>query len=301
MNHKLGSKQHLKYYKMKNLLLFAFVALSFSANAQFTVWEDDFNDGDITDWTIWDTNTDGHKWQANKNLQVGENGAVDLTIGTHSVLAVYAFDFETNEFFPNPDFEWAASPAIDLSFYGGTTELVISAQKMIMDGTSELYIYASTSPEKESFVLLKTLTVEREPQGDLEPHFSDFTIDISEYAAGEEAFYFAIVTDKFALYAGHEVDNVKITATEVVAGIDDITKPTTIIRQNPVAETLQLQLGTTVNTEDLNLQIYNVSGMLVKQTKYNETGIAVSDLAGGMYFLQLSDGSITERLKFIKK
>ncbi|MNK42460.1 hypothetical protein D3C87_611450 [compost metagenome] len=284
---------------MKNLLLFAFVALSFSANAQFTVWEDDFNDGDITDWTIWDTNADGHTWQANKNVQVDENGAIDLTTGTHNVLAVYAFDFETNEFFPNPDFEWAASPAIDLSFYKGT-QLVINTQKMIYDGSSDLYIYGSISAEKESFVVLDTIHIQREPQGDLETHFSDFTIDISEYA-GEEQFYFAIVTDEFALYAGHEVDNVKITATEVIASIDDFAKTTTKIQQNPVAETLQLQLGTTIDAQDLNLHIYNVSGMLVKQTKYNESGIAVSDLAGGMYFLQLSDGSITERLKFIKK
>lgn len=285
---------------MKNLLLFAFVAFSLSANAQFTVWEDDFNDGDITDWTRWDTNADGHTWQANKNVQVSESGAVDLTTGTHNVLAIYAFDFETNEFFPNPDFEWTVSPAIDLSFYTGTTQLVINTQMMINDGPADLYIYGSISPEKESFVVLDTIHIHRDPQADFETHFSDFTIDISEYA-GEEKFYFAIVTDEFALYAGHEVDNVKITATEVAAGIHDIAKPTTKIRQNPVAETLQLQLGTTVNKENLNLQIYNVSGMLVKQAKYNETGIGVSDLAGGMYFLQLSDGGITERLKFIKK
>lgn len=285
---------------MKNLLLFAFVALSFSANAQFTVWEDDFNDGNITDWTVWDLNGDEHKWQANKNVQMNESGAADITLGTHNVLAVYAFDFETNEFFPNPNYEWAASPSIDLSFYKGTTQLVINAQKMIMDGTSDLYIYASTSPERESFVVLDTITVERNPQADLDTHFSDYTIDISEYA-GEEQFYFAIVTDQFALYAGHEIDNVKITATEVVTGINDVIKTATKIQQNPVAETLQLQLSTTIDAEALDVQIYNTSGMLMKDARYIESGISVSDLASGMYFLKLSNGTVTERLKFIKK
>lgn len=285
---------------MKNLLLFAFVALSFSANAQFTVWEDDFNDGNITDWTVWDLNGDEHKWQVNKNVQMNESGAADITLGTHNVLAVYAFDFETNEFFTNPNYEWAASPSIDLSFYKGTTQLVINAQKMIMDGTSDLYIYASTSPERESFVVLDTITVERNPQADLDTHFSDYTIDISEYA-GKEQFYFAIVTDQFALYAGHEIDNVKITATEVVTGIDDVTKTATKILQNPVSETLQLQLSTTIDAGALNVQIYNTSGMLVKDGRYTESGISVSDLASGMYFMKLFDGTITERLKFIKQ
>ncbi|RWW91716.1 T9SS type A sorting domain-containing protein [Flavobacterium cerinum] len=285
---------------MKNLLLFAFVALSFSANAQFTVWEDDFNDGNITDWTVWDLNGDEHKWQVNKNVQVGESGAIDLTTGTHNVLAVYAFDFETNEFFPNPDFEWTVSPAIDLSFYTGVTELVINTQKMIYDGASDLYIYGSISPEKESFVVLDTIHIHRDPQADLDTHFSDYTIDISQYA-GKEQFYFAIVTDQFALYAGHEIDNVKITATEVVTGIDDVTKTATKIKQNPVSETLQLQLSTAIDAEALNVQIYNTSGMLVKDGRYTESGISVSDLSSGLYFLKLSNGTVTERIKFIKK
>lgn len=291
---------------MKNLLLFAFVTLSFTANAQFTVWEDDFNDGDITDWTVWDLNADGISWQANRNLQQTESGAIDITtLGTHKVMAVYAIDMETGGVLGNGegypfDYEWVKSPVIDLSFYTGTTQLVINTQTMIYDGVSTLDIYASTSPEQESFVLVETLNIIREPIGGTDEQFNDYTVDISEYA-GENQFYFAIVTDKNANYLGHEVDNVKITATEVVASIDDLAKTATKIHQNPVAETLQLQLGSSINTEVLSLQIYNVSGMLVKNAVYTETGVSVSDLAGGMYFLHLSDGSVTERLKFIKK
>lgn len=293
--------------KMKNLLLFAFVAFSYSANAQFTVWEDDFNDGTITDWTVYDLNGDGQSWQANKNLQLTESGALDITTsGTHQVMAVYGVDMQTGEQlqykegFPGHNYEWVVSPSIDLSFYKGTTKLVINAQKTISDSTTDLYVYASTSPERESFVVIDTISIIREPQGSVDEQFKDYTVDISEYA-GEEHFYFAIVTDKFGLYLGHEIDNAKITATEVVAGIDEITKTLIKIKQNPVAETLQLQLGTTANNEVLNLQIYNVSGMLIKETQYTDSGISVNDLASGVYFLKVNDGIRTERLKFIKK
>ncbi|MHA3790009.1 T9SS type A sorting domain-containing protein [Flavobacterium hauense] len=293
---------------MKNLLLFAFVALSFSANAQFTVWEDDFNDGTITDWTRVDINGDGQSWQANRNLQQTESGAIDIsTLGTHNVMAVYGIDMVTGEQligkegFVGYDHEWVKSPSIDLSFYTGTTQLVINAQTMIYDASSELYVYASTSPEQESFVVIDTLNIIREPLGSVDEQFRDYTVDISEYA-GEDQFYFAIVTDKFGLFLGHEIDNVKITATEVVTGLDDLKKTATKIEQNPVTETLNLQLGdAALNSQNLNIKIYNISGTLVMESEYTETGITVGELSNGMYFVELSGDNVVERLKFIKK
>lgn len=291
---------------MKNLLLFAFAAFSISASAQFTVWEDDFNDGDITDWTVWDLNADGQSWQANKNIQIAESGAIDFTSGTHDVMAVYAINLETggqlifDEGFPGYDFEWAASPAIDLSLFAGEMNLVINAQTSIYDGSAGLSIYASTSPEMDSFELVETVTIVREPIGSTDEQFNDYFVDITEYA-GEETFYFAVVSDEFGNFIGHEIDNLKITATEVAAGLDDVAGKATVIAQNPVSELLQLQIGTRVNSENLKLQVYNVTGMLVKEAGYDEAGVSVTDLAGGMYFLILNDGMATETLKFLKK
>jgi hypothetical protein len=131
--------------------------------------------------------------------------------------------------------------------------------------------------------------------------FTDFTIDISEYAgAGNTGVYFAIVNHETLLGTGLEIDYVRITATDI-AGIENINRTVTKIKQNPVAETLQLQIGDSVNRNDLKLQVYNVSGMLVKETGYETTGVRVSDLAAGMYFAILNDGIVTETLKFIKK
>ncbi len=288
---------------MKKLLLFAFVAASVSANAQFTVWEDDFNDGEITDWTVWDLNADGQSWQANKDLQLDGNGFPDITTGQHSVLASYGIDMDSGSPLGNGQgypfaHEWIKSPAIDLSFFAGTIELVINAQPSIYDvgNYNLIYVYASTSPEIGSFTLVGTVTLVRETIEDAE--FTDHTVDLSEYV-GEEQVYLAFVTiDNF--FIGYEIDNVKITAEEIAGTKDQIRIPSKI-NQNPVNDMLQLQLGTSVTAENVKLQIYNVTGMLVKETAYNEAGVSVSDLAVGMYLLQLSDGASTERLKFIKK
>ncbi len=38
----------------KKLLVLAFMLISGIASAQFTIWEDDFDDADVSDWTLVD-------------------------------------------------------------------------------------------------------------------------------------------------------------------------------------------------------------------------------------------------------
>lgn len=290
---------------MKNLLLIAITAFSISANAQFTVWEDDFNDSNISDWTVWDFNA-VHSWMACKDLQMNGSGQPDITIGQHSILGVYAIDMTTGMPLGNGDgtgynfdHEWVVTPAVDLSFYTGSTNLVINAQPAIYDGNLNLYVYASTSLERESFTVIDTLVLERSG-GSTNLAFKDYTVDISAFN-GKEQVYFALVTIN-TNFVGYEIDNVKITATEVVAGVEDINKRTTKIQQNPVAETLQLQLGdAALNSDNLNIKIYNISGVLVIDSQYSDAGIQVNTLTNGVYFVELSGDNVVEKLKFIKK
>lgn len=290
---------------MKNLLLIAFVAFSISANAQFTIWEDDFNDGNISDWTVWDVNADAQSWIACKDIQLDGAGAPSLTLGQHSILGVYAIDMTTGMPLGNGDgnypfdHEWVVAPAIDLSFYKGPTQLILNAQPGIYDANLDLYIYASTTLERESFTVIDTLVLERSG-GSTNLMFKDYTVDISEFN-GEEKVYFAFVTIN-SNFVGYEIDNMKITATEIVSGIEEVKKAPTKIEQNPVTETLRLQLGdAALNSDNLNIRIYNLSGALVKESVYNETGISVSELSSGMYFMELSGENVVERSKFIKK
>ena len=267
------------------------------ASAQFTIWEDDFNDGEASDWTFMDVDGNTSTWTARKNLQLDPvTGA--YTVGDIDILGTYNIDFATGSYYPENENNWAITPVQDLSFYSGTIQLIIDAQTSIYGGTQDFQVYVSNSPDMASFLEHEPVTVTLTRLSDEGEEFTEKVVDLSQYA-GQTAVYIAIVKGA-PQFVGVEINDIKITATNI-AGVTAITKTATIIKQNPVTENLQLQLGSNVNADALNVAIYNISGMLVKTAKYNEAGIPVSDLAGGMYFAVLNDGNATEQLKFIKK
>jgi hypothetical protein len=99
-----------------------------------------------------------------------------------------------------------------------------------------------------------------------------------------------------------ELTEVVITA-EDVAGFTTITGKTwlTTVKQNPVKDNLLLQLGSRLQEEATTIKIYTTNGILVSETKYNKTGATVNNLSSGLYFATLTDGTITEKVKFIKQ
>jgi len=287
----------IKQKMKKIILLSAFMLSSVIASAQFITWEDDFNDGEASEWTFLDVDGNTSKWSARKNLLTDPNTG-EYIYGTSDVLFTSNLDFTTGTFFPNSENNWAITPVQDLSFYSGTIQLIINGQLSEFGGTSEnVLVYASTSATMDSFLLNVPVTVALTRSVDQGEQFMEHIVDLSQYA-GQQEVYIAIV--KSGNFVGVEINDIKITASDI-AGVTAITKTATIIKQNPVTENLQLQLGSNVNADALNIAIYNVTGTLVKEAKYNEAGIQVSDLAGGMYFAVLNDGNATEQLKFIKK
>ena len=272
------------------------VLISTTASSQFAVWEDDFNDGEASDWNLLDLDGNSSNWISRKNIQVDENmviidGAIDV-LGSYNVEMVNGAPLGTTEN------NWAISPAIDLSYYGGPISLVLNAQCAIYDGPNDLYVYASTSPAQESFTLIGTIPIQRLTM--LDEEFKDYSVDMSQFS-GESEVYFALVTNENG-FVGVEINTARIDAQSIL-GIKDTEGSGTAssIKQNPVAESLLLQLGNTINKEHLNLKIYNVNGMLIKDVFYTEAGISISGFSSGMYFAVLYDGVTTERLKFIKK
>lgn len=286
---------------MKKFVLFAIMMAASQANAQFTVWEDDFNDGEAADWTLLDVDGNTSNWLARKDLELDpETGA--FMGGTSDILGTYNVDLATGAAYPANENNWAITPVQDLSFYTGTVQLVINAQVSQYGGSSQpMQVYVSNSPDMASFLLNAPVTITLTRTNDEGEQFQEHVVDLAAYAgAGQSEVYIAIVKGGPS-FMGVEIDDIRITATEIL-GVGDVAgKTATKIKQNPVSETLQLQLGSTVNADALNLQVYNISGMLVREAKYSEAGISVSDLAGGMYFAVLNDGIATERLKFIKK
>jgi Secretion system C-terminal sorting domain len=286
----------IKDQKMKKVLLFAFVVFSLNTNAQITVWEDSFNDADATGWTLLDLDGNASNWIARTDLNVDENYVV--IDGSHDILGSYNIDLVNLMALGSAENNWAISPSIDLSYYGGPISLVLNAQCAIIDGTNQLYVYASTSPEQSSFTPIGTVVLSRQTESDDE--FIDYSVDMSQFT-GQSEVYFALVTNAVG-FIGVEINTVRIDAQSIL-GIKDTNEPVTSssLRQNPVSESLLLQLGNTLDKAHLDIKVYNVNGMLIKDVAYNETGISVSELSSGLYFVVLDDGSGTERLKFIKK
>lgn len=285
---------------MKKCLLFlAMAMLSATASAQFTVWEDDFNDGDVSDWNLLDLDGNSSNWLARTNLTLNADNTAVID-GPKDILGTYNVDFITLQYLETAENNWAISPAIDLSYYGGTMSLVMNAQPAIVESGQPFVIkvYASLSAEPSSFVLIGDVTMLRISEA--QDEFMDYSVDFSQFS-GQSQVYFALAVTKPSGFVGAEIDNIRIDA-ESILGIKDNegTKPT-VIKQNPVTENVQLQLGTTVNAAQLKLQVYNVNGMLIKEAPYSEAGLRVDDLSSGMYFVVLTDGNATERLKFIKK
>lgn len=280
----------------KGLLLLAMALMGATATAQFAVWEDDFNDGEVSDWNLLDLDGNASNWIARKNIQVDEN--IMIIDGTIDILGSYNVDMVNGAALGTTENNWAISPAIDLSYYGGPITLVLNAQSAIYDGPNDLYVYASTSPAQESFTLVGTIPIIRVTM--LEEEFKDYSVDLSQFS-GQSEVYFALVTSENG-FVGVEINTARIDAQSILSVEDPKgVVSRSFIRQNPVAENLFVQLGSTIEAGQPNLKIYNINGMLLKDAAYNEAGIPVSELSSGMYFAVVSDGNRTERLKFIKK
>ena len=283
----------------KNLLLVLFIMMTTIASAQFTIWEDDFDDADVSDWTLLDRDGNGSNWFARKNIQFDTetNAVIDGTIdvlGTYNIdLANGGTPLETNED------NFAISPAIDASFYSGKLSLILHAQTSIYDSPQSLFVYGSTSPDPASFTLINTVTLERATPDEAE--FKHYTVDISQFK-GETAVYIALGTIKDIHFIGYEIDKISVTA-ETLLGVDDVELESQICRinQNPVQESLQLQLAEQYQNEETALKIYNANGILVKESPYKPENLSVSDLPQGFYFLAVSNNGVSKKLKFIKK
>lgn len=281
----------------KNLLLLLLIMVTGTSFAQYTIWEDDFDDADASDWTLLDKDGNGSNWKAKKNLKWDNAlGGVD---GTIDVLATYNIDFATGGQLETNEDNLAISPAIDVSFYSGKISLVLNAQTSIYDGNQDLFVYGSTSPDPATFTLIGTVTLERENADGAV--FKDYIVDISQFV-GKPAVYIALANNPAVGFIGYEIDKISVTAQSLL-GVDEAELKAQVckLKQNPVQENLQLELGEEFKNEKTTLKIYNTSGMLVAASPYKEEGIVVDNLSQGVYFLLVTNNNISKKLKFIKK
>ncbi|WP_456311711.1 T9SS type A sorting domain-containing protein [Pseudomonas shirazensis] len=283
---------------MKKNLLLLFILVTTVSSAQFTIWEDDFDDADASDWTLLDRDGNGSNWLARKNIQYDLNTGT-IVDGNISVLGTYNLDFNTVDYLPTFEDNFAISPAIDASFYSGKLSLILNAQPSIVEGNLDILVYGSTSPDPATFTLLSTINLKRATEDQEE--FADYAVDISQYT-GETTVYIALATKLNYHFSGYEIDKISVTA-EALLGVDDVDLKSSLCRlkQNPVQENLQLDLAEEFQTEETALQIFNLNGILIKESPYQPEGLAVNDLSQGIYFLSVTNNGKSQKLKFIKK
>lgn len=268
------------------------------ASAQFTIWEDDFNDSDVSDWILIDADGDGHKWIPCMDWQIDANN--QTISGTYNILGSYNTNQATGVPYNLLQQNWAITPEIDLSYYATGIQLIVNAQPSILSGNQDIYVYASTTnTDITSFTQIGTLKLLRKSSR-TGTAFADYTLDVSQFA-GQSKVYLAFLTTTKKTYVGLEIDKVSITATSLL-GVEDVKNVSaTVLKQNPVEDYLQLQLSTSLKEEEVTLKIYNTTGILVKETKYNDSGILISNLSNGIYFLIIQEGNKIQKIKFIKK
>lgn len=264
------------------------------ARAQFTVYENNFNNDGAEGWTLLNNDENTSIWQLKPaNYYFDMMGETEpQVLGTQGM--------GTND-------NWAILPPQDLSFYTGT-QLNFTYLKGFFEAENldQVMVYAATSPLIADMLANgPIMNVTLEGDGTIEPP-QEVTKTVAipvQYNVPDIYLAIRYKRDSSNPSSNYAVELTQVYITAAALGIGGIegNSQASIIKQNPVGESLQLQLGSAINAGTADLRIYNVSGMLVKETRYGETGIAVGDLSAGMYFVVLQDGSTIERLKFIKK
>ena len=268
------------------------------SSAQYTIWEDDFDNSDASGWTLLDKDGNGSNWKARKNIQLDPNTG-SVTDGTIDVLGTYNIDFASGGQLEGLEDNLAISPALDISFYSGKISLILNAQPSIYDSNQDILIYGSASPDPASFKLLHTVNLKRVSVEDAE--FKNYTVDISQFA-GKAKVYIALGNNLSSPFIGYEIDKISVMA-ESLLGTDhnELKSSLCYLRQNPVQDNLELEIAEEFKNEETKLKIYNVGGILIKESPYKSEGIAVSDLSQGIYFLSVDHNGASKKIKFIKK
>jgi len=303
---------------MKKLILLSILLLSQAIFAQYPVWSNTFDTpASLQGWTFYDLNGNGNGWVQGQNIY--HNGTA-LAYGTsgvlrHSINLVptgNATGFATEN-------DWIISPEIDLTGAGGTITLAgyIGRQRSTHTTVGrDIYIFVST-PQKQVPELsdFQQLATDAQNAGGATYKFSASTTlptDLTQFAeslvnisafAGKKIYIGLwsnrivaapinsqnINIDEIAIYSS-------VLNTKDVKDIKNVTK----IMENPVTNSLQLQLNPKLKENNTTVSVYNMAGQKVLMTKYSKN-MNVSALSAGIYFAEVSDGSTVEKLKFIKK
>ena len=273
---------------MKKLLLPVLFA-SFLANAQTTVFTENFED--ITDlqdagWTLYN----------DSNIPYGSYATafpdawriISWTNESGNKVASSPSWFTTI----TPADRWLITPAITIpaNFTVSLEYFARSHDDSPYDDGFKLKI-STTTKDKSAFSNIQTVDhAVNSSIVSLEP----YTVDLSSYVG--KTVYLAWVND----YTNGNllsIDDIIISATSL--GVSDVKKKNLSLYPNPTKDYFQLS----DSRGKINVvKIYDISGILVKEMKVQNSGkYNVSDLKTGVYNVSVESTKSTQNIKLIKK
>ena len=255
--------------------------------AQTVIWSDNFDDEDVSDWSVYDEDGDGNNWADLFAIQDSNGNPV-------TPISIISRSWQSNV--PLTPDNWIVSPAIDLSSVSG--DITLSWKVMAAANSSwnaEHYtVYVANSTELadlEASPVSFTETYSGSGEQQLK------TLDLSSLAGQTVyvAFRHYDCTDQDFI----SIDDVQIEGN-VTAGVSDVNASLASIYPNPVVDTFNVSLSSKFNANEVQVTITDLTGKTVKTfgavSSYN-----VADLAAGVYVVKITDGKTTETKKIVKK
>lgn len=273
----------------KKLLIGALLMGSMiTASAQTTIWSDDFNDEDISDWTLIDVDGDTNNWGdqfeiLNQQQQpVTGKGLISRSWQTVAL---------------TPD-NWAITPAINLSQAQGTVTLNWKVQAAAAEWDEENYtVYVATTNTAAAFTASPVQFNEIYP-GTGAGELFNRTLDLSSFA-GESTVYIAFrhhdTTDEDFLY----IDDVVVTTSTL--GVNSNLASQFSVFPNPATNVININNADNILVN--GVEIIDINGRTVKSAKFDGVSnaqINISDLATGMYMMNIASDKGTTTKKIVK-
>jgi hypothetical protein len=267
---------------MKKITLLAALFAGFAMNAQTIFFSDDFNDEDVSDWTLYDEDGDGNYWA---DLFV----VTDTDGNPVTPVSIISRSWQTVPLTPD---NWIVSPAIDLTTATGDVQLSWKVQAAAATWDLENYsVYVGTSSDIAD---LESATVSfNEIYDDPDNLGTQYerTLDVSSLAG--ETIYVAFrhhdVTDMDYL----SIDDVTVSGVLAV-GTNEFKGFKYFVANG------QLNLSATTAME--RVAIYNMLGQEVVSQKLantNET-VTISGLQSGVYIATVSIEGASKTFRIVK-
>lgn len=275
---------------MKKTLLCAglFLGSLLTVNAQ-VIFADDFNDEDISDWTLIDADGDGKNWGDMFQVTNGEVPPVAVT-----PVSLISRSWQGTALTPD---NWAITQAIVIPAGEGAVNLTWKAQAAAETWSLEKYgVYVGTSAETAD-LLASPINWVGVHEGGAAGTIINKTLDLTSFAGQTVyvAFRHFDVTDQDFL----SIDDVTVSRT---LSTESFFKSNFAVYPNPASSVLNIT--SSANAAINAASITDINGRTVKTVSMNavsEAQINISDLSAGVYFLNVTSDAGTGTTKIVKK